>query len=197
MRKVIANEFMSLDGVIQSSGSDDDPSGGFRHGGWHLPYFDEIAGRWLVQGYESAGGFLFGRRTYELLAGYWPSARDEEQALARPLNELPKYVATTTLSDPLDWRHARVLKGDVSEAVRALKAEEGGDLHVVGSSRLTQTLVEHDLVDGYRLMIMPLVIGGGKRFLPDDGAKRPLRLVESEVTTTGAILATYESAPGR
>jgi len=194
MRKVIANAFMSLDGVIQSSGSDDDLTGGFRHGGWHLPYFDEIAQRWVVDGYQAAGGFLFGRRTFELLAGYWPNATDDEQAVARPLNELPKYVATTTLSDPLDWENAHVLRGDVPEAVRALKAEEGGDLHIVGSSRLTQTLVQDDLVDGFRLMIIPLVLGGGKRFLPDDGAKRPMRLVESQATTTGAILATYEMA---
>jgi dihydrofolate reductase len=194
VRKVIANEFTSLDGVIQSSGSDDDLTGGFRHGGWHLPYFDEIAGKWVVEGYEAAGAFLFGRRTYELLAGYWPNARDEEQALARPLNELPKYVATTTLSDPLDWENAQVLQGDVADAVRALKAEKGGDLHIVGSSRLTQTLVEHDLVDGYRLMIIPIIIGGGKRFLPDDGAKRQLRLVDSRVATTGALLTTYETA---
>jgi dihydrofolate reductase len=192
MRKVIANEFMSLDGVIQSSGSDDDPSGGFRHGGWHLPYFDEIAMQWLVEGYQASGGFLFGRRTYELLAGYWPDAGDDQQVVARPLNELPKYVATTTLSDPLGWENARVLQGNVPEAVRALK-EGDGDLHIVGSSRLTQTLIAHDLVDGFRLMIIPLVLGGGKRFLPDDGAKRPLRLVDSQVTTTGAILATYDA----
>lgn len=192
MRKVIANEWMSLDGVIQSSGSKDDPSGGFRHGGWHLSYFDEIAMRWVVEGYQAAGGFLFGRRTYELLAGYWPNAREDEQVLARPLNELPKYVATTTLSGPLDWQNAHVLEGSVPEAVRGLKAEGEGDLHIVGSSRLTQTLVEHGLVDGFRLMVMPLVLGGGKRFLPDDGVKRTLRLVDSQVTTTGAILATYE-----
>ena len=194
MRRVIANEWMSLDGVIQSSGSDDDLTGGFRHGGWHLPYFDQIAQRWVVEGYEVAGGFLFGRRTYELLAGYWPNARDDQQSVARPLNELPKYVATTTLSDPLGWENARVLQGDVADAVRALKAEGGSDLHIVGSSRLTQTLVQHGLVDGFRLMIIPLVLGGGKRFLPDDGAARPLRLIESQVTTTGAILATYEAA---
>jgi dihydrofolate reductase len=194
MRKVIANEWMSLDGVIQSSGSDDDPTGGFRHGSWHLSYFDEIAQRWVLEGYQAAGGFLFGRRTYELLASYWPNASDDQQEIARPLNELPKYVASTTLSDPLDWDNARVLQGNVPDAVAALKAEGGGDLHIVGSSRLTQTLVRHGLVDDFRLMIMPLVIGGGKRFLPDDGAKRPLRLVDSQVTTTGAILATYEAA---
>jgi dihydrofolate reductase len=191
MRKVIANEWMSLDGVIQSAGSDDDTTGGFKHGGWHLPYFDEIAQRWVVEGYQSAGGFLFGRRTYELLAGYWPNASEEEQAIARPLNELPKYVATRTLSDPLEWDNAHVLQGDVVEAVRALKEEDGGDLHLVGSSRLTQTMVERGLVDVFRLMIDPLVLGGGKQFLPDDGVMKKLRLVDSQVTTTGAILATY------
>jgi len=104
---------MSLDGVIQSSGSDDDPSGGFRHGGWHLPYFDEIAGRWVVEGYQAAGGFLFGRRTYEPLAGYWPNASEDQQELARPLNERPKYVASTTLSEPLEWENAHLLGDDV------------------------------------------------------------------------------------
>jgi DNA-binding transcriptional ArsR family regulator/dihydrofolate reductase len=132
MRKVIANEFMSLDGVIQSSGSDDDPTGGFRHGGWHLPYFDEISLRWVGEGYQAAGGFLFGRRTYELLAGHWLNARDDQQAIARPLNERPKYVATTTLSEPLDWENAHVLQGNVPEAVRALKTDGGGDLNLVG-----------------------------------------------------------------
>ena len=169
MRKVVANEWMSLDGVVQSAGSDDDTTGGFAHGGWHLPYFDEISQRWVVEGYQQAGGFIFGRRTYELLAGYWPNAREEEQAIARPLNELPKYVASTTFSDPLEWEHARVLQGDVAEAVAALKREDEGDLHLVGSSRLTQTLVEAGLVDVFRLMIDSLVLGGGKRFLPEDG----------------------------
>jgi dihydrofolate reductase len=196
MRKVVANEWMSLDGVVQSAGSDDDTTGGFAHGGWHLPYFDEISQRWVVEGSQQAGGFLFGRRTYELLAGYWPNAREEEQGIAGPLNELPKYVASTTLSDPLEWEHARVLRGDVAEAVAELKREDGGDLHLVGSSRLTQTLVEAGLVDVFRLMIDPLVLGGGKRFLPEDGVAKPLRLVDSQVSTTGAILATYETTTG-
>jgi dihydrofolate reductase len=196
MRKVVANEFTSLDGVVQSSGADDDPSGGFRHGGWQLPYFEDKAKQWVAEGYQSAGGFLFGRRTYELLAGYWPNASEEEQAVAKPLNELPKYVATTKLSDPLEWENAHVLKGDVAEAVAALKKEDGGDLHLVGSSRLAHTLVEAGLVDRFRLMLIPLILGGGKRYLPDDGAKRPLRLVDNQVTTTGAILATYEVDSG-
>lgn len=194
MRKVIASEWMSLDGVIQSAGAADDTSGGFGHGGWHLPYFDEISQQWVVDGYAEAGGFLFGRRTYDLLKGYWPNAPEEEQAVARPLNTLPKYVASTTLTEPLEWENSILLQGDVAEAVAALKHEDGGDLHVVGSSQLLRTLIEQDLVDGFRLMIDPLVLNGGKRIFGDHGAARPLRLVDSHVTTTGAILATYVRA---
>ena len=191
MRKVVVNEWTSLEGVIQSAGADDDATGGFEHGGWHLPYFDAVAQEWVVEGYAAAGGFLFGRRTYELLAGYWPNAGEEEQAIARPLNSLPKYVASRTLTDPLDWEHATVLQGDVPKAVATLKEQEGGDLHAVGSSQLVRTLIEHDLVDEFRVMIDPLLLGGGKRWFPEDGALRPLRLVDSRVTTTGAILATF------
>lgn len=196
MRKVIVNEWVSLDGVVQSAGADDDTTGGFEHGGWHLPYFDETSKRWVVDGYTQAGGFLFGRRTFELLAGYWPNAREEEQEIARPLNTLPKYVASMTLTDPLEWENSTVLQGDVAEAVAGLKEEEGGDLHVIGSTKLVHTLVGHGLVDLYRLMIDPLVLGGGKRVFPDDGSLRPLRLVDSQLTTTGAMLVTYATADG-
>ena len=194
MRKVIASEWMSLDGVVQSAGADDDTSGGFSHGGWHLPYFDDVSQKWVVDGYAEAGGFLFGRRTYELLKGYWPTAPEEEQPVARPLNTLPKYVASTTLTEPLEWDNAILLEGDVAEAAAALKQEDGGDLHLVGSSQLARTLIEHDLVDGFRLMIDPLVLNGGKRIFGENGSARPLRLVDSQVTTTGAILATYVRA---
>ena len=191
MRKVIVNEWMSLDGVVQSAGADDDTTGGFQHGGWHLPYFDDIAQHWVADGYAEAGGFLFGRRTYELLAGYWPHATEEEAPVAKPLNRLPKYVASRTLTSPLEWDNAELLAAEVPEAIRALKEQEGGDLHVIGSTQLVKTLLEHDVVDGLRLMIDPVLLGGGKRFLSDDGVKRPMRLVDSTVTTKGAILATY------
>ena len=127
-------------------------------------------------------------------AAYWPNASEEEQVIAEPLNTLPKYVASTTLTEPLEWQNSTLLQGDVAEAVAALKQEDGGDLHVIGSAQLVQTLIEHDLVDEYRVMIDPVVVGGGKRLFRDDGALRPLRLVESQVTTTGAILATYAPA---
>ena len=195
MRRLIVNEFMSLDGVAQApGGADEDTSGGFEHGGWHMRYMDEPAQQSALGAIVEAGGFLLGRRTYEIFAAYWPNAPEEEQVIAEPLNTKPKYVASTTLSDPLEWQNSTVLQSDVAEAVTALKQEDGGDLHVIGSTELVQSLLEHDLVDELRLMIDPLVLGGGKRFFRDDGALRALRLVDSQVTSTGAILATYAPA---
>jgi dihydrofolate reductase len=195
MRKVIVTEWMSLDGVVQAPGAaDEDTTGGFQHGGWHLPYFDDLSQNWVVETLTAAGGFLLGRRTYEILAAYWPNASEEEQVIAQPLNTRPKYVASRTLTEPLAWQNSRLLQGDVAEAVAALKQEEGDDLLVIGSSELVQTLIEHDLVDEFRVMIDPLVVGGGKRIFRDDGVVRPLRLVEHKVTTTGAMVATYAPA---
>lgn len=195
MRKVIVNEFMSLDGVVQAPGGpDEDRTGGFRHGGWHLRYLDELSRRWVVEGIAEAGGFVLGRRTWEIFAAYWPNAPEEEQVIAEPLNTRPKYVASTTLGEPLAWQNSTVLEGDVGGAVAALKQEEGDDLHVIGSTQLVKTLVESGLVDEFRLMIDPLLLGGGKRIFRDDGALRPLRLVHSQATSTGAIIATYAPA---
>jgi dihydrofolate reductase len=197
MRKVIVIEWMTFDGVVQAPGhASEDTDGGFRHGGWHMRYFDDISRKWVVEGYAEVGGFLLGRRTYEILAAYWPTAPEEEQVIAQPLNTLPKYVATRTLTDPLEWQNSHVLQGDVAQSVAALKQEDGRDLHVIGSTELVQTLIRHDLVDEFRVMIDPVVVGGGKRFFPDDGELRPLQLVDSQVTTTGAIIATYEPAEG-
>jgi dihydrofolate reductase len=193
MRKVIVNEFLSLDGVAQApGGADEDPSGGFAHGGWHMQYMqDEVAQQWVLGSIVEAGGFLLGRRTYEIFAAYWPNASAEEQVIAEPLNTKPKFVASTTFSDPLDWENSTLLEGDVAAAVAALKEKNGGDLHVIGSTQLVQTLVEDDLVDEFRVMIDPVMLGGGKRFFRDDGVLRPLRMVDSRVVETGAILATY------
>jgi dihydrofolate reductase len=197
MRNVVAVEWMSLDGVVQAPGHpDEDRDGGFSHGGWHLQYFDDESRRWVEEGYGRAGGFIFGRRTYENLAAYWPNASKEEQSIARPLNTLPKYVASRSPMEPLEWHNSSRLEGDVAGAVAALKKEEGGDLHLVGSSELARTLIEADVVDGYRLMIDPLFLGGGKRFFADDGTLRSLQLVERSVTSTGAILATYMRSLG-
>jgi dihydrofolate reductase len=197
MGKVIVQEWMTLDGVVQAPGAaDEDTTGGFKYGGWHLRYFDDISQKWVVEDLAAAGGFLLGRRTYEGFAAHWPNASEEEQVVAQPLNTRPKYVASRTLTEPLAWQNSTVLQGDVVKAVAALKQEEGGDLLVIGSTELVQTLIEHDLVDEFHLMIDPLIVGGGKRIFRDDGALRPLRLVDSKVTTTGAILATYAPAEG-
>jgi dihydrofolate reductase len=195
MRSVIVQEWVSLDGVVQAPGSpDEDKSGGFRHGGWHLPYFDDMSRNWVLQNLTEAGGYLLGRRTYENFAGHWPKASAEEQVIAQPLNTKPKYVASTTLKEPLGWQNSTLLKGDVAAAVRALKQKDGGNLLVIGSPKLVQSLIDFDLVDEFRMMIDPLVVGGGKRIFVEDGGLRPLRLVDSRVTTTGAILATYAPA---
>ena len=195
MRKVIVNEFMTLDGVVQAPGGDEeDTSGGFEHGGWHMPFMDEVAQKDVLEGINDAGGFLLGRRTYEIFAAYWPNAPEEEQVIAEPLNSKPKYVASTTLTEPLEWQNSTLLQGDLPEAVAALKQEAGGDLHVIGSSDLVQTLIENDLVDELRVMIDPLIVGGGKRIFRDDGALKPMRLLDSQVTSTGAFLARYAPA---
>jgi dihydrofolate reductase len=196
MRKVIVNEFISLDGVAQApGGADEDTSGGFAHGGWHMRYMeDELAQRWVLESIVEAGGFLLGRRTYEIFAAYWPNAPEEEQVIAQPLNTKPKYVASRTLTEPLQWQNSTPLEGDLAAAVEALKQDDGGDLHVIGSTELVRTLIEHGLVDEFRLMIDPVVLGGGKRIFRDDGLLRPLRLVDGQVTSTGAILARYAAA---
>lgn len=197
MRKLIVNEFLSLDGVAQAPGAvDEDPSGGFAHGGWHMRYMeDEVAMRSVLEGIVEAGGFLLGRRTYEIFAAYWPNAPDEEQVVAEPLNAKPKHVVSRTLTEPLEWQNSALVEGGVPDGVTALKqADDGGDLHVIGSTELAKALTEHDLVDELRLMIDPILLGGGKRIFRDDGSLRPLRLVDSEVTSTGAILARYVPA---
>jgi dihydrofolate reductase len=193
MRKVIVNEFMSLDGVAQAPGEPaEDPSGGFTHGGWHMQYMeDERAMKWVVASLVEAGGFLLGRRTYEIFAAHWPNAPEEEQVIAEPLNIKPKHVVSTTLTEPLQWQNSTLVEGEVAAAVAALKQGDGGDLHVIGSTELVRTLIEHNLVDEFRLMIDPVMLGGGKRIFRDDGLLRQMRLVDSEVTGTSAILARY------
>jgi dihydrofolate reductase len=154
MRNLIVHTSMALDGVAQAPDApEEDSSGGFRHGGWHLRYFDDSSRASVVERYAAAGGFLFGRRTFQSLAGYWPHAAKEEQAIAQPLNTRPKYLASTTLAEPLGWQNSKVLRGDVAEAVAALKRQDGGDLLVVGSTQLVQRVAGHDLVEQLQLMM--------------------------------------------
>jgi dihydrofolate reductase len=194
MRRVIVSEFLSVDGVMQSPGyPDEDRSGGFEYGGWQQQYFDEVFGNEVTEVFARTGGLLLGRVTYEIFAGFWPNAPADEP-LAQTINSLPKYVASTTLPEPLEWETAHLIKGNVPEAVAELKRESGKDLQVIGSGELGQTLMHHDLVDEYRLMIHPLVIGSGKRLFRDGNPMKPLRLVDSKTSSTGVLIVTYEPA---
>jgi dihydrofolate reductase len=192
MRKLIVNEFLSLDGVMQAPGEpDEDRSGGFAHGGWQRPYFDETFLGIVAESMARTGGFVFGRRTYEIMAAHWPFQPDDDP-FAPTLNGLPKYVASTTLSEPLAWQNSTLLQGDVAKAVAELKEQPGKDLVVLGSGELVQTLMENELVDRYGLMFNPIVLGGGKRLFRDGSAKRELRLVDSKTSETGILITTYE-----
>lgn len=191
MRKLIVNEFLSLDGVMQAPGSpDEDREGGFAHGGWQIPYFDEVFGKVAAEGIAEAGAYLFGRKTYQTMAAFWPSQPDDDM-FAATLNGLPKYVASTTLSEPLEWDNSTLLQSDVPKAVAELKEQNGKDIVVLGSGELVQTLIENDLVDEFGLMIHPVVLGSGKRLFPDGNPKRPLRLIRSTTSTTGVVIASY------
>lgn len=194
MRKVIVSEFITLDGVMQSPGyPDEDPSGGFQAGGWQQEYFDDALGQAVMSGLSASGGCLLGRRTYEIFAGFWPTAPADDP-MAPIMNALPKYVASTTLKEPLPWANSQLLHGDVAEAVSMLRELDGGDLRVIGSGELVQTLMERHLVDQFDLMIHPLIVGRGKRLFGDGNRKTPLRLVDSTTTTTGVIIATLAPA---
>ena len=196
MAKLVVVEQLSLDGVMQAPGGpDEDRSGGFEHGGWAMPYFDQVAGEEAGKSMAETGAFLFGRKTFEIMAAYWPNHPDND-IFSNVLNSLPKYVASTTLDEPLAWSGSSLLEGDVAAAVAELKEEQQGNIVVLGSGQLARTLMEHDLVDEYGLMIHPLLLGGGKRLFDEDGAKRPLRIVDSKTSTTGVILATYRPEDG-
>jgi len=195
MSKVIVQEFLALDGTAQAPGGpDEDISGGFQHGGWSMQYLEDSGMDWVRKGINDAGAYLLGRRTYEIFAGYWPTDPEAPPDIAEQLNTKPKHVASRTLTGELEWQNARVLEGNLPESVAALKEEDGGDLLVIGSTVLVRSLIQHGLVDELRLVIDPLLVGGGKRIFPDDGALRPLRLVDHEVTSTGAFIAVYALA---
>jgi dihydrofolate reductase len=190
MSKLVVAEFLSLDGVMQApGGQNEDTEGGFRYGGWQMGYNDDVSGERIAGSMAQTGAFLLGRKTYEIFAAYWPTQSDDNP-FAKVLNGLPKYVASTTLSEPLTWQRSTLLQGDVAKAVAELKQGEGGNIVVLGSGGLVQTLYENDLVDEYALMIIPIVLGGGKRLFRDL-PKKPLKLVDSVTTSTGVLMTTY------
>jgi dihydrofolate reductase len=190
MRKLIVIEFVTLDGVMQGLGSpDEDRDGGFDHGGWAAPYFDQAQGAAAAEGLASTTAYLLGRRTYQKMSGYWPSQPDGNP-MAAHLNATPKYVATRTLTR-LTWANSRVLDGELAPAVRDLKASGDGNVAVLGSGVLVQDLIAADLVDGYRLFLHPLLLGTGKRLFREMDRPRRLRLVDSAPTGTGVLMLTY------
>jgi dihydrofolate reductase len=194
MRKLVVGTFVTLDGVMQAPGGpDEDREGGFRHGGWLVPYFDEKFGELMTEWTKRAGAFLLGRKTYEIFAGSWPNSTDSADESAVALNTLPKFVASRTLKK-VDWNNSHLLKGEVADEVARLKAQEGGEIQVHGSSDLLQTLLKHDLVDTLRIWQFPVVLGTGKRLFGEGAMPRGFQLVDTQLNTLGAVLHVYERA---
>jgi dihydrofolate reductase len=190
MRNLAVNTFLTLDGVMQAPGGpEEDPTGGFTHGGWSVNYWDDLMGQAMGEAMSRPFDLLLGRRTYEIFAAHWPHATD--QPGADVLNNAKKYVASTTL-DAVEWQNSILLEGDVAEAIARVKEEEGPEIQVHGSGNLIQTLLEHDLVDELRLWIFPVVLGTGKRLFANGAIPRGLKLVDSKTSTTGVLIATYE-----
>ena len=191
MRPLVVTTFLTLDGVMQAPGGpEEDTSGGFRHGGWLAPFFDDAIGAQINDWFAGAEDFLLGRGTYEIFAAAWPQTPTEDDPVAEALNTRTKHVASRTLTS-LDWSGARLVEGDVVEAVRALRAADGGELQVHGSPGLVQTLLRADLVDELRLVVAPVVLGEGKRLFGDGAIARSWRLTSSATTPTDVLLCTY------
>lgn len=191
MRRITAIEHLTLDGVMQAPGRpDEDERGGFAHGGWAQADNDEVMGEAMGERMADGGSLLFGRRTYEDFFGFWPHQTDNP--FTDVLDRTEKYVASTTLHEPLPWANSTLLAGDVPGAVADMKAQGNDGIGILGSGVLVQALVQHDLVDRFLLMIHPLVLGTGRKLFPDGGPPVVLRLVDSVTTTTGVLIATYE-----
>lgn len=192
MRKLVVSTFLTLDGVMQAPGGpEEDPTGGFTHGGWSVNYWDDVMGQQMAEAMSRPFDLLLGRKTYEIFAAHWPHVTDDP--MAETLNSATKYVASRTL-DEVEWSGSTLIKDDVAEHVARLKNEEGPEIQVHGSWNLIQTLLKHDLVDEYRLWIFPLVLGSGKRIFEDGTIAAGLKLVDSRTSSTGVLIARYERA---
>src|SRR5919109_4362257 len=190
MSRVVVINHLTLDGVMQAPGRpDEDTRRGFEHGGWAGPYVDDVVNAALGARMPRSGGLLLGRRSYEGMLGYWNT---QDSPFKEMLNSAPKYVASRTLREPLPWPNSTLLNADVADAVAQLKGQSEKDINVMGSGELIQTLMRHDLIDEYLLLIHPLVLGAGRRLFADGGPPASLRLVDSTVSTTGVLIATYE-----
>ena len=182
MRKVIASELVSLDGVVESPQN------------WHFPYFNDQMAEAIEAAMAASDAMLLGRVTYEEFAAFWPSQGGEDQEFADYMNNTPKYVVSTTLEEPLQWNNSTLIKDDVAEEVAGLKQQPGKDIGIVGSAALVRSLLRDGLLDELRLMVHPVVVGGGKRLFEDGGDQRALELVDSKTFGTGVLYLTYQPA---
>ncbi|NNH74313.1 dihydrofolate reductase [Nocardia uniformis] len=183
--------FITLDGVYQAPGGpEEDPGGGFTHGGWSVPFGDDAFGEFMISVFDRVDAFLLGRRTYEIFAGYWPEHDDPADPIAHKLNSLPKYVATRTL-DQADWFGSELLHGDLVKEVTELKARPGHELQVHGSGDLVHTLLANGLVDTLNILTFPVILGSGKRLFVEGAQPTGLALTESRTTPAGVIIGTY------
>ncbi len=193
MRPLVVNTFLTLDGVMQAPGGpEEDPTGGFAHGGWSVNYWDDVMGQQMTSFMGKPFDLLLGRKTYEIFAAHWPHSPEDDPA-GKQLNSAKKYVASRTL-DRVDWQNSTLLVGDVAEAVAKLKQQPGPEIQVHGSSDLLQTLNLHNLVDRYQICTFPVVVGHGKRLFADGTVPGGLKLLDSKTSTTGVVIATYEPA---
>jgi len=191
MGRIVVFNSITLDGVMQAPARpDEDLRGGFKHGGWALPYADAISGSMAAR--PSARGLLLGRRTYEDFFAVWPNRTDNP--FTEVLNRSQKYVASRTMREPLPWMNSTLLKGEAGNTVAQLKDELDGELVVLGSGELVQGLMQRNLVDEFVLLIHPLILGSGRRLFDEGGPAAKFRLVDTKPTTTGVIIATYERA---
>jgi dihydrofolate reductase len=192
--RLTVTSHLTLDGVMQSNGKPEpELNDGFGQGGWQVPYFDQDLDRLTAGWIAAADAFLLGRRTYELFAEYWSRVTDPDDPRAIRLNALPKYVVSTTL-DRARWNNSVVLSGDVAGEVATLKRQPGGELQVHGSAELIRTLMKHDLVDEYRLVIHPVVLGSGRRLFADGTTPAALELIDTETTSRGVVAHVYRPA---
>jgi dihydrofolate reductase len=192
MRKLVVQTFLTLDGVMQAPGGPgEDDDGGFAYGGWSVNYWDDQMGQVMNELTSRPFAMVLGRRTYDIMAAYWPGAPEETGA--KVFNDAPKYVASRG-RPTLEWSNSVLVEGDAADGVAALKQEDGPELQVHGSANLIQTLLRHDLVDQFRLWVFPVVFGSGKRLFADGAVPVGLRLLDSKVSTTGVVMGTYERA---
>ncbi|MEU0127786.1 MULTISPECIES: dihydrofolate reductase family protein [unclassified Streptomyces] len=195
MARLTLTAFVSLDGVTQApAGPDEDTTGGFGYGGWLVPYADDGMGAFMAEVFDRSGAYLLGRRTYDIFAAYWPRVTDPEDPIASRLNTLPKHVVSTTLTAPA-WENTTVVSGDVPAAVARLKERtEEGELQIHGSGVLARSLMAHDLIDEYNLLVHPVYLGAGRRLFPEGGQPTAFELVGARTTGSGIAIQTYRPA---